>query len=278
MAASGPRRRCSGGEAGGGQHGGPLVLQRHQLTDEAVDERAERLGPGRELAQPGLHVLLDHPPGAVPARRDQQFRIDVRPAAGDRGAQRFRAAGPVQRDVVPGRAAGPVQRDVVPGRAAGRTPAAPAWGPGRPARPVAWPPAPGAAPRPAVPRLVPRRPAPRPAVPRPVPPSRAPSRRSAPRPAVPRPVPPFRAPDRPTRPIRPSRPIYVVDSCFVVVYRYWDTCDRPPSTKQPRKLPHRGRGTRIAGRMGQHAVTALVAGAWQGRVRPVAVRALNLGP
>src|SRR5580658_4177975 len=64
------------------------VLERLEVLDEAVDELAERLEPGRgpdhELAQPGLDVLLDHPTRAVPAGRDQQLRIRVRAAAADR--------------------------------------------------------------------------------------------------------------------------------------------------------------------------------------------------
>src|ERR1035441_349691 len=76
-----------------------LVLQRNQLTDEGVGERFERTGTvfgwergGRadhELAQPGLHVLLDQPARAVPADRDQRGRIGVRPPAADRGRQRI---------------------------------------------------------------------------------------------------------------------------------------------------------------------------------------------
>jgi hypothetical protein len=72
-----------------------LVLQRHQLTHEAVRERAERGRCGRthhELAQPGLDVLPDHPPRAVPPGRDQRGRIGVRPAVMDRGQQRGRDA------------------------------------------------------------------------------------------------------------------------------------------------------------------------------------------
>jgi hypothetical protein len=68
-----------------------LVLQRHQLADEAVEEGTERSRSGRahdELAQPGLDVLLDHPAGAVPAPGDQRGRVGVQTAASDRGQQR----------------------------------------------------------------------------------------------------------------------------------------------------------------------------------------------
>jgi len=73
-----------------------LGLQRHQLGDEAVHERAGRRGRSRraddELAQAGPDVLLDHPAGAVPAVRDQRSRIGLRPALANRGQQRVRDA------------------------------------------------------------------------------------------------------------------------------------------------------------------------------------------
>ena len=74
-----------------------LVLQRHQLADEVVEEQIkERTSevPGQsvrahhELAQPRLHVPLDQPAGAVPAGRDQRVRVGVGPALLDRGQQR----------------------------------------------------------------------------------------------------------------------------------------------------------------------------------------------
>jgi hypothetical protein len=68
-----------------------LVLQRHELPHEPVEEGAERPRFHRshhELAQPGLDVLADHPAGTVPAARDQRGRVGVRTAAADRGEQR----------------------------------------------------------------------------------------------------------------------------------------------------------------------------------------------
>jgi hypothetical protein len=117
-----------------------------------------------------------------------------------------------------------------------------------PAVPVPSPPSPS---RPRRPRPVPAVPVPslpspsrpcrsrRPCRPRPVP--AVPAVPAVPVPSLP--SPPSRAPDRPAC---PSRPICVVDPCFVVDYRYGDTCNRPSSTNQPPKLPHRGTSRRTA--------------------------------
>jgi hypothetical protein len=72
-----------------------LVLDGEELADEAVEEGAERSGarrPHYELAQPGLDVLPEHPPGIVPPAGDERRRVGLGAATADRGQQRVRDA------------------------------------------------------------------------------------------------------------------------------------------------------------------------------------------